>query len=105
MATLCGIGDPYSFEKTVEMLGAGIVLAARFDDHHVFGRSEVRHFVSQAKKLGCRDAVTTEKDWKRLERMLKRGFEKELKDFTFWVLQIEFQMTDEEDLIRRCVNS
>ena len=105
LATLCGIGDPYSFEKTVEMLGSELVLAARFDDHHVFARSEVRHFVQKAKKLGCREAVTTEKDWVRLEKMLKRGFEKELKDFTFWVLKIEFQINDEEDFIRRCVNS
>ena len=27
-----------------------------------------------------------------------------LQDFTFWVLEIEFQVSDEEDFIRRCLN-
>jgi tetraacyldisaccharide 4'-kinase len=105
VATLCGIGDPFSFEKSVEIQGCQILYAARFEDHHVFARSELRRFISQAKKLGCRDAITTQKDWMRLGKKLRTGFEKELNDFTFWISEIEFQVHDEEDFIRRCVNS
>ena len=105
VGTLCGIGDPYSFEKTVEFLGAEIQLAARYDDHHVFKESEIVQFVKQCRGLGLREAVTTEKDYFRIRPVLEKHGDNAWEGFTFWVLEIEFQVNDEEDFIRRCVNS
>jgi len=104
VAALSGIGDPYSFEKTVEMLGAEVVFAARYEDHHLFNESEVLSFVRKAVAMGIKEAVTTDKDYIRLEAMLSKNAHKELSAFTFWALEIQFQVNDEEDFIRRCLN-
>ncbi|OGW80387.1 MAG: tetraacyldisaccharide 4'-kinase [Omnitrophica bacterium RIFCSPHIGHO2_02_FULL_51_18] len=105
VAVISGIGDPYSFEKTVENLGAEIVLAARFDDHHRYTESELKRFGGQCGELGVKDIVTTEKDFFRLEGLLKNKKLEKLQALNFFVLQIEFEMNDEEDFIRRCLNS
>ena len=105
LGALSGIGDPYSFEKTVEFLGAEVLLAARYDDHHEFRESEILNFVKQCRQIALREAVTTEKDYFRMAEILKKHEREQLRDFTFWVLEIEFQVNDEEDFIRRCLNS
>ena len=105
VATICGIGDPYAFEKTVEQIGAEIVLAARFDDHHNYTEVELMEFAAQAKNLGARDVVTTEKDFLRMEPLLRGKTTENLGQLNLMVLEIEFQVHDEEDFIRRCLNS
>lgn len=105
MAAISGIGDPYSFEKMVELLGAEILLAARFGDHHEYTASEIKHFMKQCADSGLREVVTTEKDYFRLKPVLDKLSADELKSVNFWVLEIEFEVSDEEDFIRRCLNS
>lgn len=101
IAAISGIADPHSFEKSVENLGAEILFAARFDDHHPYTQKELMLFTKRAKELGAKDVITTEKDFCRLEPVLKKS---NPLGVDFWVLQIEFQVSDEEDLIRRCLN-
>ncbi len=105
VAALSGIGDPHSFEKMVELLGAEIQFAARYEDHHPFKASEVSNFVKQARAMGLKEAVTTEKDYFRLRTILEKAPAESAQAFTFWVLEIEFQVNDEEDFIRRCLHS
>ena len=105
VGALSALGDPYSFEKTVEFLGADILLAARYDDHHNFKESEITHFVEQCRSLGLYEAITTEKDFFRIAPILEKRSTNQRLDFTFWVLEIEFQISDEEDFLRRCINS
>ncbi len=105
VGALSGIGDPYSFEKTVEFLGGDILLAARYDDHHEFKESEIAQFIKQCRQLGLREAVTTEKDFFRIAPILEKHSTDQWRGFTFWVLEIEFQVNDEEDFLRRCLNS
>ncbi len=105
VAALSGIGDPHSFEKTVELLGAEIQFAARYEDHHPFQASEVARFIKQARAMGLKEAVTTEKDFFRLQTILEKGSSEDARAFTFWVLEIELQVSDEEDFIRRCMHS
>lgn len=104
IGALSGIGDPSSFERTAEMLGAEIMFAARFEDHHPFKREEIDNFIRQAKAMGLTEAITTEKDFFRLKPVLEAG-PAQWKDFTFWILEIEFQINDEEDFVRRCANT
>jgi tetraacyldisaccharide 4'-kinase len=105
VAALSGIGDPHSFEKTIEHLGARILFAARFDDHHAFTENDLREFAKRCRQVQVKDVVTTEKDFYRIEPLLKRRKGQDLSQITFWTLQIECQIHDEEDFIRRCVNS
>lgn len=104
LAVISGLGDPYSFERTIETLGSEIVFAARYDDHHAYRISEIADFIKHARALGVSEAVTTEKDFYRLEPVLKKELASELASFTFQVLQMEFQINNEEDFIRRCLN-
>ncbi|MGH7197740.1 MAG: tetraacyldisaccharide 4'-kinase [Candidatus Omnitrophota bacterium] len=105
VAALSGIGDPYSFEKTVENLGARITFAARFDDHHLYNERDLLDFARRCRELQVKDVVTTEKDFYRIEPLLKRRRSQDLSQISFWTLQIECQVHDEEDFIRRCLNS
>ncbi len=102
IATICAIGDPFSFEKTVENVGAEIVFAARFDDHHPYTKEELLQFVRSAREIGAREVVTTEKDFFRIEPLLKT--DPELTNLNFLVLEIELELNDEEDFVRRCLN-
>jgi tetraacyldisaccharide-1-P 4'-kinase len=104
VATLSGIEDPYSFEKTVEKLGGVIALAARFDDHHSYRAQEIREFAQRCKESEVRDVITTQKDFYRLETLLKAKKSDNLAQLNFLVLEIEFQVHDEEDFIRRCLH-
>ncbi|MBI3252954.1 MAG: tetraacyldisaccharide 4'-kinase [Candidatus Omnitrophica bacterium] len=104
VATLSGIGDPYSFEKTVENLGNEIVLAARFDDHHAYTRRELGDFFDRCRKAGVREIVTTEKDFFRIDPLIKNEKRPNREGLSILVLQIEFQVHDEEDFLRRCLN-
>jgi len=104
VAAISGIGDPYSFEKTIEGLGAEIVFAGRFDDHHSYKESELKEFVTRCKEVGVKEVITTEKDFYRLEPLLKKKRPHEFHNLSFLALQIEFQVDDEEDFIRRCLN-
>lgn len=104
VAVVSGIGDPFAFEKTVEHTGAEIVFAARFDDHHVYTKTEVLELLRHSREIGAQEIVTTEKDYFRLQPVLKELDPKDL-TYNFLVLEIEFQISDEEDFLRRCLNS
>ena len=104
VAAISGIGDPYSFEKTIENLGSEIIFAARFDDHHQYTQAEFSEFLRRCKEVGVKDVVTTEKDFHRMEPFFKKKTPQDIHNFNFLVLQIEFQVNDEEDFIRRCLN-
>jgi tetraacyldisaccharide 4'-kinase len=104
IAALSGIGDPYSFEKTAEMLGAEVAFAARYEDHHAFSMDDLLSFVRKARHMGLKETVTTEKDYMRLEALLAKNVPQEISAMQFWVLEIQFQVNDEEDFIRRCLN-
>ncbi len=105
VAVISGIGDPYSFEKTVEKIGGQILFAARFDDHHDFTPKEIDEFLGRCKEMGVKDIVTTEKDFARIEKVMKAKKQAQWNGYNFLTLQIEFQMHDEEDFFRRCLNS
>ena len=104
VGVISAIGDPYSFEKTIENLDAEILLAARFDDHHFCSESEFTDFLRRCKEVGVKDIMTTEKDFYRMESFFKKRGSRDVHNFNFLVLQIEFQVNDEEDFIRRCLN-
>lgn len=104
VAALSAIGDPYSFEKTIENQGAQILLAARYDDHHEYTIREIKEIAGRCKEVGVKDVVTTQKDYVRLEPVLKKERSPLLSALNWFVLQIEFEMSDEEAFIRRCFN-
>jgi tetraacyldisaccharide 4'-kinase len=61
-----GIGHPEKFFATLRNIGADVVEARPFPDHHRYSRREALELLSLAKSRGLRP-VTTEKDFARMQ--------------------------------------
>src|SRR5438034_3097118 len=58
-ASLSGIAQPESFERSLADLGAEIVYSKRFADHHRFTQQEVLNTINRSKKRQAETIVTT----------------------------------------------
>lgn len=67
VAIFCGIAQPSKFEKSVELLGAKIVLKEFLADHQKMEGKKLLEFSDKAKNLGAEMVLCTEKDWIKLE--------------------------------------
>lgn len=72
VASLTGIAQPESFESKLVELGAEIVLARRFADHHRFTQQEVLDAVNRGKKRRAEMLLTTQKDAVRFPKLDRR---------------------------------
>ena len=72
VASLTGIAQPESFESKLVELGAEIVLARRFADHHRFSQQEVLDAVNRGKKRRAEMLLTTQKDAVRFPKLDRR---------------------------------
>ncbi len=63
VAAFCGIGNPVSFRRTLDSLGANVIAFRTFADHHAYTREDVDDLRAWANQLPA-DAViaTTQKD-------------------------------------------
>jgi tetraacyldisaccharide 4'-kinase len=78
VVTVCGLGDPDSFEGALRKLGAEVKQSWRYPDHHRYTAREIR---SLQNLRGGRAIVTTFKDLPRLPKGWKTVLDGEL-----WVL-------------------
>ncbi len=62
IAMVSGIADPEGFEKTLQELGANIVLSERFQDHHRFSVREIRNILKEGTRKNVTALITTQKD-------------------------------------------
>jgi tetraacyldisaccharide 4'-kinase len=69
-----GIGRPAKFFASLAALGAAVVTAHRFPDHHRYGARELARLRREAARSGAR-LVTTAKDWVRLPHAARTGIE------------------------------
>jgi tetraacyldisaccharide 4'-kinase len=72
IAAFAGIGRPEKFFQTLRGLGAHVVFATPFADHHGYREEEIASLKSHAGKLKL---VTTEKDFVRLKPGQRQGIE------------------------------
>jgi len=87
------IGNPYSFEKTLEGLGAKIIKIFQFPDHHNYNRRDFREIEAICRsdlEKGEAIAVTTEKDGVRLEGSISP--EADRIHWEIWVLKVELEI-------------
>lgn len=100
------IGNPYSFEKTLEGLGAKIVKIFQFSDHHDYQRNDLRKI-----ETACRTdldkgeviAVTTEKDGVRLERIISPEADRVF--WEIWILKVELEIVRGKEEWQRKIES
>jgi tetraacyldisaccharide 4'-kinase len=90
IVAFAGIGRPGKFFDTLRALGANIVSAEPFPDHHPFRPTEIARLHETAKHEGAK-LVTTAKDWVRLPPTLRAGIK---------VLDVEIRWRDAEAVER-----
>ena len=71
VCAFCSIGDPDSFRKMLNSLGAQVVCLVPFRDHYQYDEKDIRYVVDQGKAQGAAVFVTTHKDAVKLAGHLK----------------------------------
>jgi tetraacyldisaccharide 4'-kinase len=74
VAAFAGIGRPAKFFASLRRIGAEIVTAREFPDHHRFSPAEIAGLRREAERAGAL-LVTTAKDWVRLPAASRVGIE------------------------------
>jgi tetraacyldisaccharide 4'-kinase len=57
-----GIGNPESFQRTLDTMGVDVMEMLRFRDHHWHSQKDIAKIINKARQLGTVAIVTTEKD-------------------------------------------
>jgi len=98
VASLSGIAQPESFEKSLIKLGAELVYSKRFADHHRFTQQEVLNAINRGKKRQAKIIVTTQKDAVRFPKVDRR-------DIPILFMRVEIKIlkgaTDFQDVVRQ----
>jgi len=74
VVAFAGIGRPNKFFASLRGLGAAVIAAHPFPDHHRFSDTEIARLRHEAERAGA-DLVTTAKDWVRLPPRWRDGIE------------------------------
>ena len=59
---MSAIGNPASFEQTLNDIGAIITESLRFPDHHDYTEEEIKDVMIQAEEQGAEAIIITDKD-------------------------------------------
>jgi tetraacyldisaccharide 4'-kinase len=98
VASLSGIAQPDSFEKSLGQLGAELVYSKRFADHHRFTQQEVLNVVNRSKKRQAAAIITTQKDAVRFPKIDRR-------DLPIYFMRVEIRILrgakDFQDCVRQ----
>jgi tetraacyldisaccharide 4'-kinase len=62
VGAFCGLGNPRSFQRTLDALGTRYVDCVEFQDHHRYLPNELTRMAEQFRRQGAVALVTTEKD-------------------------------------------
>ena len=96
VASLSGIAQPESFEQSLVRLGAELVYAKRFADHHRFTQQEVLNAINRSKKRQAELIVTTQKDAVRFPKIDRR-------DLPVYFMHVEIKILRGAEDFRDCV--
>lgn len=98
VASLSGIAQPESFERSLLDLGAEVVYSKRFADHHRFTQQEVLNVINRGKKRQAQAIITTQKDAVRFPKIDRR-------DLAIYFMRVEIKIlrgaTDFHDCVRQ----
>src|SRR5882724_9629466 len=98
VASLSGIAQPESFEKSIVKLGAELVYSKRFADHHRFTQQEILNVINRSKKRTAQIIITTQKDAVRFPKIDRR-------DLPVYFMRVEIKIVaganDFQDCVRK----
>lgn len=96
VASLSGIAQPESFEKSLVKLGAELVYAKRFADHHRFSQQEILNAINRSKKRQAEAIITTQKDAVRFPKLDRR-------DLPIYFMRVEIKILSGANDFQDCV--
>jgi tetraacyldisaccharide 4'-kinase len=85
IGAISGIAVPESFEQGVLDLGAKLVYAKRYADHHRYSQQEIINMINRSLKRGATAILTTEKDAVRFPKIDRR-------DIPIYYLRVEIRI-------------
>ena len=98
VGSLSGIAQPESFEHSLVKLGAELVYAKRFADHHRFTQQEILNTINRGKKRQAELILTTQKDAVRFPKIDRR-------DLPIFFMRVEIKIVaganDFQDCVRK----
>jgi len=98
VASLSGIAQPESFQESLVKLGAELVYARKFADHHRFSQQEILNVINRSKKKQADAIVTTQKDAVRFPKIDRR-------DLPIYFMRVEIKIlrgaNDFQDCVRK----
>jgi len=96
VASLSGIAQPESFEESLVKLGAELVYAKRFADHHRFSQQEIINVINRSKKRQAHMIITTQKDAVRFPKIDRR-------DLPIYFMRVEIKILSGANDFQDCV--
>ena len=98
VVSVSALADNRSFTKTIENLGAEIVFSPFYIDHHRYTAGDVKRIIGSLKDFHVNIVVTTEKDWVKLESLVKEPIAGGIE---FLVLKVKLEVEEDEIFYRR----
>ena len=92
VTTICGIGDPASFDNLIRNLGINIGLSFTFPDHYHYTRKDLENIIAQSRKKNIEILVTTQKDAIRINPQILQ-----YKSPAIFVLRIKLKIVNDEE--------
>lgn len=96
VASLSGIAQPESFERSLVKMGAELVYAKRFADHHRFTQQEILNVINRSKKRRAELILTTQKDAVRFPKIDRR-------DLAIHFMRVEIKIVSGAKDFQDCV--
>lgn len=96
VSSLSGIAQPESFEQSLVNLGAELVYARKFADHHRFTQLEVIKVINRSKKKLADAIITTQKDAVRFPKIDRR-------DLPIYFMRVEIKILSGAEDFHDCV--
>ncbi len=96
VASLSGIAQPESFERSLVDLGGELVYTRKFADHHRFTQQEVLNAINRSKKKQAEAIITTQKDAVRFPKIDRR-------DLPIYFMRVEIKILRGADDFQDCV--
>ncbi len=97
VASLSGIAQPESFDQSLVKMGADMVYAKHFADHHRFTQQEILNVINRAKKRQADIIVTTQKDAVRFPKIDRR-------DLPMYFMRVEIRILSGAKDFQDCVH-
>jgi tetraacyldisaccharide 4'-kinase len=87
VGAISGIAVPESFENGLRKLGANVIYAKRYADHHRYTQQEILNMINRSVRRGAHAILTTEKDAVRFPKIDRR-------DIPMYFLRVEIKIIE-----------